>query len=386
MKIAIIGAGIAGLLPAYYLAKQGVQVEVFETESHAAMKCSHANGGQLSVSNSEVWIIWHNVVIGIIWMFKDDAPLLIRPSLDLDKLRWIIKFLQSVRAGDQHQRTVRTIKLGLESRILYQQIIEQEGIEFDHSTCGILHFYKNNKDFDRAKQLHDMYVDNGCEWTILDANGVKEKEPSLGHLDDLVGGIWTPSDGVGDIHKFCTGLAKVLEDKYSVKFRYDKTVENITDLIGYDYVVVAAGINSMKFARQVGVNLNLYPVKGYSITIASDNLPTVSLLDDEAKIVTSTLGSRLRVAGTAELNGENYDILYSRILPLLRWTESNLPTVSTEEYSLWACLRPMSPDMMPTVGKFNNHSNVIFHTGHGHLGWTLSPATAQQVVELVFNR
>jgi D-amino-acid dehydrogenase len=138
----------------------------------------------------------------------------------------------------------------------------------------------------------------------------------------------------------------------------------------------------------VGINLPIYPVKGYSITVNADKseLPTLSLLDDQAKIVTSTLGNRFRVAGTAELAGENYDISRHRILPLLEWVKTNFPTVSTESYSSWACLRPMTPNMMPITGRINSQSNIIFHTGHGHLGWTISPATAMRVCDSILNK
>jgi D-amino-acid dehydrogenase len=136
-----------------------------------------------------------------------------------------------------------------------------------------------------------------------------------------------------------------------------------------------------------GDSIPIYPVKGYSITINVSEedmqyVPQVSLLDDEAKIVTSTLGNRFRVAGTAELNGENYDIIRDRIEPLLNWVHVNFPKINTSDYSSWACLRPMTPNMMPIV-KRSETSGVYYNTGHGHLGWTLSPATAKQLVDLI---
>lgn len=386
MKIAIIGAGIAGLLPAYYLAKQGIQVSIYEEESYAARRCSYANGGQVSVCNSEVWNNWHTVLKGIKWLFKRDAPLLVRPQPDLDKIKWMFNFVKQTAKNEHQRKTIETIKLGLESRRLYQELIAQEELQFDQSSCGILHFYKSTSEFDRARQLKDLFEEHGCEWQIVDAQQAKSIEPSLDHLHDLVGGVWTPSDWTGDIHKFCTQLADRLTTKYQVKIYYDRPIGHIEDLVGYDYIVVAAGISSRKFARQVGVDLGIYPVKGYSVTMESENLPRVSLLDDQAKIVTSSLGSRLRVAGTAELSGENYDIRYDRIQPLLGWTKTNLPNVHREHYTSWACLRPMSYDMMPVVGFVRPGTNVIFHTGHGHLGWTLSPATSQYISELIFNR
>jgi D-amino-acid dehydrogenase len=136
----------------------------------------------------------------------------------------------------------------------------------------------------------------------------------------------------------------------------------------------------------VGDSIDVYPVKGYSITINDVDakyLPQVSLLDDQAKIVTSTLGNRFRVAGTAELCGENYDITRDRIQPLLDWVHTNFPNINTHNYSSWACLRPMTPNMMPVVKQSDNNSKVFYNTGHGHLGWTLAPATAKQIISII---
>jgi D-amino-acid dehydrogenase len=213
-------------------------------------------------------------------------------------------------------------------------------------------------------------------------------ERTLGGVNGIVGGAWTWHDWTGDIHKFCYQLASILENKYGVTFHYSWKINHIEEVSYYDAVVVANGVGSEKLANSVGESLDIYPVKGYSITINNVNkkyLPTVSLLDDQAKIVTSTLGNRFRVAGTAELAGENYDIRRDRIQPLLDWVHENFPNINTHDYTQWACLRPMTPNMMPVVRQSKKIDNIFYHAGHGHLGWTLSPATAKQVVELIKN-
>ena len=388
MKIAVVGSGIAGITAAYYLAKEGYQVTVFEQERYPAMRTSYANGGQVSVSNSEVWTTWSNVKKGIKWMFKKDAPLLIRPRLDLAQWKWLAKFLYYTATGCYKKNTEETIRLGLESRNLYKQIILDENLEFDQSAAGILHFYKDSEYFQNAVNTKDLYNSNGVEWNILEPLQTKSLDTSLFDLKSIVGGVWTPSDWTGDIHKFCNQLANVLEKKYCVKFIYE-TETNINDLTSvYDYVVVAAGVGSVKLAASIGDSLPIYPIKGYSITINVKDedlryLPRVSLLDDQAKIVTSTLGNRFRVAGTAELAGENYDIRRDRIQPLLWWVHENFPKIRINDYSSWACLRPMTPNMMPIVGPSKTTKNVYYHTGHGHLGWTLSPATAKLLVQQI---
>lgn len=391
-NIAVIGAGIAGVTAAYYLAKEGHNVTVYEQESYPAMRTSYANGGQISVSNSEVWTTWSNVKKGVKWMFQKDAPLLVRPSLSWDKIKWLSQFLYHTIKNDYEKNTKETIKLGLESRDLYRDIIQQEQLQFDFSTCGILHIYKDKKYFDAAVGAQKIYEDNGCEWKILNPDQVKYVEPYLDYVNDIIGGAWTSDDSVGDIHQFCFKLSEILRTKYNVRFIFNTEVDDLKfeEIEFYhDKVVIANGIGAIKLSKLLKDNLPIYPVKGYSITInnvPASLLPKVSLLDDQAKIVTSTLGNRLRVAGTAEFDGENYDIRRDRIQPLIDWVHKNLPSVSTKDYSSWTCLRPMTPNMLPIVRQSKTNKKVFYHVGHGHLGWTLSPATAKQLCKLMFNK
>lgn len=391
-QVAVVGAGITGMLAAYYLAKAGHKVSVIEQEPYPAMRTSFANGGQVSVSNSEVWTTWSNVKKGIKWMFQKDAPLLVRPTPSIAKIKWLSKFLWHTFSNDYEKNTAETIRLGLESRALYREIVLEEGIKFDQSFCGILHFYKDEKYLESAKKAKEIYNDNDCEWDILTPLQAISLDPALRDLDEIIGGAWTPNDWTGDIHKFCIELKKVLETKYGVSFVFDFEVEkNSIDSIfeEFDNIVISAGVGSVKLAKFFGDSLPIYPVKGYSITINvkpedMKYVPRVSLLDDQAKIVTSTLGNRFRVAGTAELAGENYDIRRDRIEPLLNWVQENFPNIDANDYSSWACLRPMTPNMMPIVKK-SKTEGVYYHTGHGHLGWTLSPATAKKLVEIINN-
>lgn len=389
MKIAVIGAGVTGVTTAYYFAKAGYQVTVYEQERYPAMRTSFANGGQISVSNSEVWTTWNNVYKGIKWMFTKNAPLLIHPRFDLKQLRWMAKFLYHTVRGDYHANTVKTIQLGLESRKLYDKLCSEESIKFDQTNSGILHFYKDKKYWQDAQAATELYQQNGLDRKIIDINTITDIDPALESIDNLQGATYTASDWTGDIHKFCYSLMEVLKNRYGVKFIRNTMVKDYVQVKDYDFIVVSAGIGSVKFAESVGDSLPIYPVKGYSITINNvdpRHLPKVSLLDDQAKIVTSTLGNRLRVAGTAELCGENYDITRSRIEPLLRWVHTNFPKINTHDYISWACLRPMTPNMMPIVRQSEKNNKVFYNTGHGHLGWTLAPVTAKEVVTLVENK
>ena len=231
---------------------------------------------------------------------------------------------------------------------------------------------------------------------------MKAIEPAL--AGTYYGGYFTPSDSTGDIHKFTTGIAAAAQrlgvqcwfeqDVLSLK-RHGERVVVCAEFQGeirehsFDGVVVCAGTASRALAAQLGDRVNVYPVKGYSITVnladesSRASAPTVSLLDDETKLVTSRLGeSRFRVAGTAEFNGYNRDIRADRIKPLTDWVAQCFPGVSTENVVPWAGLRPMMPNLMPRIGR-GRAPNVFYNTGHGHLGWTLSAVTAEMIADIV---
>lgn len=387
-KIAVVGAGIAGITAAYYLVKAGYRVDVYEQELYPAMRTSYSNGGQISVSNSEVWTTWSNIQKSVKWMLRKDAPLLFRPKLDWDQWSWMAKFLYHTANGSYEANTRTTIRLGLHSRYLYDQIVDQEQLSFDRAKCGILHIYKNQKYLDAAIAAGDIYRSEGVQWDIFGPQQTVSIDPALAYMEGILGSAWTGSDSVGDIHKFCVELSKVLRNKYGVNFYYNSKIDSLNDLGHFDKVVIANGVGSRRLGKTIGDDIPVYPVKGYSITIYTPSrnyttVPKVSLLDDEAKIVCSLLGDRLRVAGTAEFDGENYDIRRDRIEPLLRWVEHNFPHISTKDYSSWCCLRPMTPDMMPIVRRSSRNKNVYYHTGHGHLGWTLAPTTAVNLVNII---
>ena len=403
-KVAVIGAGIAGTTTAYALLKKGYKVTIIDSRRYPAMATSYANGGQLSASNAETWNTPKNVMNGIKWMFKPDAPLLFNPSPEIQKYKWMMGFLWATLKGEHKKNTLETIDMAKKARETYFKIAEDEGIEFELLKKGILRFYDSEKEF-KLDQAKKSWIDQeGMEWDTLTTEEVKELEPAFknnANYEKIVGGIYTKSDASGDIHKFCTNLERVLVEKYSANLQLNTTVEYISkqkdELVltmrkeneimndSFDNVVICAGVGTQSFASRLGDKMNIYPVKGYSITIdLKDELskscaPSVSLIDQPVKIVASRLGNRFRVAGTAELAGINTDIRQNRIRPLLDWVEKYFPNVSTETYTPWAGLRPMTPNMMPITSE-SRIKGVFYHAGHGHLGWTLSAETANQVV------
>jgi D-amino-acid dehydrogenase len=399
--VLVIGAGVTGITTAYALLEKGHAVTVLERERYAAMETSFANGGQLSASNAEVWNHQSTLLKGIKWLLKKDAPLLINVKPSWHKYSWLAEFTAQI--PHYRRNTISTVRLALEARRALFAIAERENLSFDLEKRGILHIYWTRKSFEHAKKVNDLLGEGGLDRHAVTVEEIKSIEPAL--RGEFYGGFFTPSDATGDIHKFTLGLAAVCVRR-GVHIFYDALVKDIsasesglalqwltalgaTDQIKADAVVVCAGVMSRQLAATMGDRINIYPVKGYSITVNLDDAssqvaaPWVSLLDDDAKIVTSRLGSdRFRVAGTAEFNGFNRDIRVDRVRPLIEWTRKLFPEISTARVIPWSGLRPMTPSMLPRVGA-GRHPRVFYNTGHGHLGWTLSAATAGIVAEAV---
>lgn len=399
-RIAVIGGGITGITTAYTLAKRGLDVTVFEKHRYAAMETSFANGGQLSASNAEVWNNWQTVLKGMKWMMRPDAPLLVNPKPSWHKLSWFAEFIAAIPQYEQN--TTETARLAIAAREHLFEWAKEEGIDFDLKKQGILHIYRDKAGFDHAAKVSKLLAAGGLERRAVTPDEMKAIEPTL--AGNYYGGFFTESDSTGDIHKFTHGLAEAIL-RLGVKTQYGHTVTElsadqnsawVTAHDGkeqhrdtFDGVVICAGVGSRALAAKLGDRVNIYPVKGYSITVELNDeasqkaAPSVSLLDDATKIVTSRLGDgRFRVAGTAEFTGYNRDIRDDRIRPLTRWVEECFPGVSTRRVIPWAGLRPMLPNMMPRVGA-GRLPTVFYNTGHGHLGWTLSSITATMLADTV---
>ena len=387
-SVAIVGAGVAGITTAYFLGKKGYKIRLFDPNG-VAEECSYANGGQLSVCNAEVWNSYSNIAKGIKWLTQPDAPLAFRPDVwSWSKIKWVAGFIGATLTNSYDRNTRKTIEYSLRSRRLMKKLMKETGIDFHHNDCGILHIYKNQKSWDKARRTLDRFKDT--KWGRVEAKGNLAKKYNI-YSKDIVGATFTKGDSVGDIHTFCKELQYYMEKKFDFKVWPNKIVKTkeIKLLSGrrdhaitlnelkkdYDEVIICAGA----YTSFLVPSLNIYPIKCYSITFRgrdAEDAPFTSVLDDDAKIVASPFSNlTFRVAGTAELAEWNQDIRQDRIKPLVDWVRDNT-FMDAENYTKWACLRPMTPNMLPIISKVRG---MWINSGAGHLGWTMGMALAEKV-------
>lgn len=398
MKIIILGSGLLGVTTAYELGKRGFDVTVLERQPESARETSFANGGQLSYTHAEPWASPSVLPKMVKWAFRDDAPLVLRPRADWAMITWGLKFLRNCTNDRANINCVNLLRLGLYSREQMEIIRRESGVAFDFGDKGVLHIYSTEKDFEHAKMQDEFQAKFGSEQRVLTRDEVYAMEPSFSHSSrNIIGGIHAFQDETGDPYLFCNALAKVASERHGVKFVYGANIASLrregndivaveTDKGEYkaDGYVMAMGSYSPLYLKPLGIKVPIYPMKGYSITInANEYCPNVSLTDGTHKIVYSRLGSRLRVAGTAEFAGHDQSIREKRITPIVDAAKALFPKADwSQEIGKWGCIRPSTPDGPPIIGN-TPIRNLFLNTGHGTLGWTQAAGSAVIVADLM---
>ncbi|MDB5989959.1 MAG: binding domain protein [Herbaspirillum sp.] len=411
MKVIVLGAGIIGTSSAWFLNKQGHDVTVLERQPGAAQETSFANGGQISVSHAEPWSNPAAPLKILKWLGKEDAPLLYRFRPELLQWKWALSFLRECTAARNNENIRQIVAICEYSRLTLQALRAETEIPYDCLTKGILHFYTDEREFQSSLPAARLMTELGCERKSVDADEVVRIEPALASIrDKIVGGDFTPTDESGDVYKLTTGLA-ARAAAAGVDFRFNTTITRLItegagasaritgveiinaegrhQVLHADAFVVAMGSFSVQLLKPLGVNLLIYPGKGYSGTykvLDPARAPTVSLTDDGYKLVVSRLGDRLRVAGTCELNGYTRELNTTRCEAITRRTRELFPDACDYDNPVyWAGLRPLTPSNVPYIGK-TKYSNLFLNTGHGTLGWTMGAGSGRAIAEIVSGR
>ncbi|MBB3639768.1 D-amino acid dehydrogenase [Variovorax atrisoli] len=399
MHVCVLGAGIVGLATAWQLDRQGHQVTVIDRAAPGS-GASGGNGAQLSYSYVQPLAdpsIWRQLPK---LLLSSSSPLKLRPQLDPLQWRWGMEFLAACNARTSRETTARLLELAASSRIEFEAMRAELSPDCDFSATGKLVLYASTASLESARAQLELQRTMGSEQRLVTPEECIAIEPALaGYRDRMAGAVYTPSECAADCLKVCTELAKALSER-GVRFisgtevsSFVRSASRVAAVrtgngdVEADAFVMALGSASHKLGRALGAYLPVYPLKGYSITVEVDAAPgaapRVNVTDSARKVVFARIGSRLRVAGMAELVGHDASIPATRIETLAAATRALFPHASRlEELHPWTGMRPATPKGLPIIGRLDGApSNMLFNTGHGALGFTLAFGSALRVAQ-----
>jgi len=401
MRIAVIGGGVIGLTTAYALVRQGYQVELIEKRDQVAMETSFANGGQLSYRYVSPLADAGVPLQALGWMLKGDhAPLRFRPRMSTQQWRWCARFLLACRRSTNKRNGAHLLRLALHSQQILRRWREQDELrDFAWRANGKLVVYRNRASLNKAAAGLDA---NGDQ-RLLDAQGCTAIEPAMLPLaDHLQGGIYSPGDEVADCHLFCRRLLQRLGQSPDFRLHSGQTVEAIHREHGrvrsirldhgelpVEHLVIAAGAASVALLRPLGIELPIYPLKGYSLTMPlrdQAGIPDTNVTDYDNKVVYARLGDKLRVAAMVDIGGWEANLDLGRITMLQGLASKTFPAAGDyRNADRWAGLRPATPEGTPLLGA-TGINNLWLNVGHGSLGFTLACGSADLLCSLIGER
>jgi D-amino-acid dehydrogenase len=402
MRITVLGAGLAGVTAAWHLQADGHEVTVVDRQPEAALETSFANAGLISAGHAFAWASPRAVRVMLKSLFLPDQPLRLRLSADPAFWRWTLRFLGQCTTARAHANTRIKHRLCRYAQQALQEVVAATGIEYDRSRGGLLYLHRTQQSLEQGVANMRIMAEGGHDIEVVDRDRAVAIEPALApSKGKIAGGIYCPTDESGDAHKFTQALAALCAER-GVRFLFETTAQRfeaagerveraVTDRgeLAADAFVLALGSYSPHLARSLGERIPVYPVKGYSLTIPVDGAngaPTVGGVDEDNLCAYARLGDRVRVTSVAEFAG--YDTSHQpadfrSMLQALRDLYPNAGDFSKPRY--WACLRPMTPDGPPIVGR-GRYRNLFYNTGHGHMGWTMSCGTARITADLIAGR
>ena len=402
MKVVVLGSGVIGVTTAYYLARAGAEVTVIDRQDGPALDTSFANAGQVSFGYSKPWGAPGIPMKALKWMFEKHAPLSIRPDGSLFQLRWMAQMLRNCSTERYAVNKERMLRLSNYSRQCIAQLRADTGIEYEGRQAGTLQLFRSQKQVDQAQRDIAVLQECGIDYELLDPQGVARAEPALARADaTIAGGLRLPADETGDCFKFTNQLAQMAE-ALGVKFRFGTAVDWLLfdgqgavngvqlsgpqrEVVKADRYVLAMGSYSRDLLLSSGLDIPVYPVKGYSLTIPIRDealAPVSTVLDETYKIALTRFDNRIRVGGMAELSGFDKNLRPQRRATLEMVTSQLFPGGDLARAEFWTGLRPMTPDSTPIVGR-TPHKNLFLNTGHGTLGWTMACGSGRLLADIV---
>ena len=401
MKVIVLGAGVVGTTTAYYLARSGAEVTLIDRQPGPADETSYANAGQVSPGYSTPWAAPGIPLKALKWMFQRHAPLSIRPDGTMFQLRWMVAMLRECNPARYAINKERMMRVAEYSRACLQQLRADTGISYEGRTGGTLQLFRTQAQVDAVARDIKVLEECGVPYELLDRAALAGAEPALAHsAAALAGGLRLPNDETGDCRLFTRRLSE-MAITLGVDARFNTPVkELLTDgqqitgvrcggeILTADRYVLAFGSYSRALLSPMGIDLPVYPVKGYSLTIPlvdESRAPVSTVLDETYKVAVTRFDDRIRVGGMAELGGFDLRLNPRRRATLEKVVTDLFPGGDLARAEFWTGLRPMTPDSTPVVGA-SPLRNLYLNTGHGTLGWTMACGSGKLVADLVTGR
>lgn len=403
MKIVVLGAGVVGTAAAYWLAKDGHEVTVVERHPGPAEGTSYANAGLVSPGDATAWASPAALKTFLRALYTPDLGIRVKLRLDPYFYAWTLRFLVQCTTARMRANTLVKLRLALHSRDCINRIQEETGIDYDQRKKGILYFFRSQQSFDTGTDNYQFLGEHGLPIEIVDRKRLVELEPGLaGAADKIAGGVYSPIDQTGDSRLFATRLAVHAEERLGVKFLFGSAVDGLqidgdrvtaartaNGPVTADAFVLSLGPESGVFARRHGVDLPVYPVKGYAATVPLTDPskgPTMGGADEDRLIGYSRLGDRLRLSSAAEFAGFDRSHRPRDFSTMFATAHDLFPGAFDQgRAEVWAGLRPMMPNSVPVIGQAR-YRNLFLNTGHGHVGWTMAAGSGQFLTDLMAGR
>ncbi|MBM3584238.1 MAG: D-amino acid dehydrogenase [Alphaproteobacteria bacterium] len=402
MRVLVLGGGVIGVATAYYLERAGATVTVIDRQAEPAGETSFANAGLIAPTHAYAWASPRAPGTLLRSLWRDDTALRLKPRLDPGLMRWGLRFLAECSAARNRANTLNKLRLCLYSLACLERLRGDEGLAYEQTTKGALYLYRDAGHMAVALENARLLREHGADIDVVDAARCVAIEPALaGIAGRLAGALYAPKDESGDCRLFtkklaarCAGLGTSFRWGTTVRgfeASGDRVIAAITDLgrVEADAFVLALGSYSPLVARSVGLRLPIHPVKGYSLTfpiVDAARAPTVPGVDEHALVAFSRLGDRLRLTATAEFTGYDTTHRPRDFAVMLRAVRELFPGAADyDRPERWACLRPMTPDGPPIMGRAGK-ANLWLNTGHGHIGWTMAAGSGRVVADQVMGR
>ncbi len=399
MEVIVLGSGVVGLTSAWYLSQAGHSVTVVDRQPRSAEETSFANAGQISYGYSSPWAAPGIPQKAIKWLFEKHAPLKVKPSLDPQMLQWMMQMLTNCQLSRYQINKSRMLSIANHSRECLHELKKHHNVEYQGRQQGTLQVFRNEKQLVAIEKDMKLLEQSGVRFELMDVASCIKQEPGLAPVQDkLVGGLYLPDDETGDCYLFCQQLTELAKAQ-GVKFQFDTQIQSLdingkkimgvqTDkgVLKADAYVVALGSFSKKMLKPLGVDVPVYPVKGYSLTLPIVNeefAPTSTVMDETYKVALTRFDDRIRVAGTAELAGFDPSIPTARKETIEMVVRDLFPQGGDfNKAEFWTGFRPMTPDGTPIIGA-TPVENLFTNTGHGTLGWTMACGSGQILADII---